>query len=81
MDDPLNTHNKPFPLSINMLTERQKNTIKGHLIDSNNKLFGVFPSFSPLNLEFNPGSRIVDIFPDQVLFNLANKAKSDKSRC
>ena len=81
MDDPLNTHNKPFPLSINMLTERQKNTVKEHLIDSNNKLFGVFPSFSPLNLEFNPGSRIVDIFPDRVSFNLANKAKSDKSCC
>jgi len=79
MDDPLNSHNKPSPLSINMLTEHQTNTIKGHLIDSNNKLFGVFPSFSPLNLEFNPDSRIVDIFPDQVSFNLANKAKSNKS--
>jgi len=80
MDNPLNMHNKPSPLSINTLTECQKNTIKGHLIDSNNKLFGVFPSFSPLNLEFNLGSRIVDIFPDRVSFNLANKAKSDKSR-
>jgi len=79
MDDPLNLHNKPPPLSINTLTEHQKNTIKGHLIDSNNKLFGVFPSFSPLNPEFNLGSRVVDIFPDQVSFNLANKAKSDKS--
>jgi len=79
MDDLLNTHNKPSPLSINMLTECQKNAVKGHLIDSNNKLFGVFPSFSPLNLEFNLGSRIVDIFPDQVSFNLANKAKSNKS--
>jgi len=64
MDDPLNTHNKPSPLSINTLTECQKNTVKGHLINSNNKLFGVFPSFFPLNSEFNPGSRIVDIFPD-----------------
>ena len=64
MDDPFNTHNKPSLLLINTLTECQKNTVKGHLIDSNNKLFGVFPSFSPLNLEFNLGSRIVDIFPD-----------------
>ena len=72
--------NKPSPLFINMLTECQKNTVKGYLINSNNKLFGVFPSFSPLNPEFNPGSRIVDIFPDWVSFNLANKAKSDKSR-
>ena len=64
MDDPLNICNKPSPLFINILTECQKNTIKGHLINSNNKLFGVFPSFFPLNLEFNSGSRIVDIFPD-----------------
>jgi len=64
MDDPLNSCNKPHPLSINTLTEHQKNTVKGYLIDLNNKLFGVFSSFSPLNLEFNPGSRIVDIFPD-----------------
>ena len=59
-----NTCSKPSPLSINTLTEYQKNTIKGHLIDSNNKLFGVFPLFSSLNSEFNLGSRIVDIFPD-----------------
>ena len=64
MDDPLNICNKPSPLFINILTECQKNTIKGHLINSNNKLFGVFPLFFPLNLEFNSGSRIVDIFPD-----------------
>ena len=44
-------------------------------MDSNNKLYGVFPSFSPLNLEFNPGSRMINIFPDQISFNLANKAK------
>ena len=62
IDDPLNTHNKPSPLSINMLTECQKNTVKEYLINSNNKLFGVFSSFSSLNLEFNLGFRIVDIF-------------------
>ena len=64
MDDLLNSCNKPHPLSINMLTEHQKNTVKEHLIDLNNKLFGVFPLFSPLNPEFNLGSRIVDIFPN-----------------
>jgi len=44
-------------------------------MDSNNN-----PSFSSLNLEFNPGSRIIDIFPDQISFNLANKAKNESSR-
>jgi len=64
MDNPHNVHNKPTPHSINMLTKHQKTIIKGHLIGSNNKLFGIFSSFSPVNPELNPGSRIVDIFSD-----------------
>jgi len=78
MDDPLNLYIKPFPHSINMLTEHQKSITKGHLINSNNKLFGIFPSFSSLNPELIPGSRIVDVFSDQFLFNVANKEKNDK---
>ena len=71
---------KPFPHSINTLTDRQKNSVKGHLIDSYNKLHRIFPSFSPLDSELNPGSRIINIFQDQFAFNLANKAKTD-SEC
>jgi len=41
-------------------------------------LYGVFPAFSPLHSELFPGSRIVDNFPDQFSFNLANKGKNDK---
>jgi len=62
MDNSHNAHNKPSPHSINTFIKYQKTIIKGHLIDSNNKLFGIFPSFSPLNLELNLGSRIVDVF-------------------
>ena len=64
MDDPSNLHANSSPYSINSLTNRQKTITKGHLIDSINKLYRVFPSFSSLHLEFNPGSRIVDIFSD-----------------
>ena len=64
MNDSLNTCYKPLPHLINTLTDCQKISIKGHLIDSNNKLYRVFPSFSPLNPEFNLGSRIINIFPD-----------------
>ena len=64
IDDPSNSFTKPFPHSINMLTNCQRTIIKGHLIDSNNKLYGVFPSFSSLHLELFLGSRIVDNFPD-----------------
>ena len=78
MDDLSNSPTKPIPHSINMLTNHQRTIIKGHLIDSNNKLYGVFPSFSPLHLELLLGSRIVDNFSDQFSFNLANKGKNDK---
>jgi len=71
---------KPFPHSINMLKDCQKNSIKGHLIDSYNKLLGIFPSFSQLDYELNLGSRIIDIFQDRFTFNLANKAKNDSAR-
>jgi len=50
IDDPLNTCYKFPPHSINMLTDRQKISVKGHLMDSNNKLYRVFPSFPPLML-------------------------------
>jgi len=79
MDEPHNAHNKPTPHSINTLTKHQKTIIKGHLIDSNNKLFGIFPSFSPLNLKLNLGSRIVDVFSDQFSFNLVNREKNNKT--
>ena len=79
MHDPHNAHNKPTPHSINTLTKHQKTIVKGHLIDSNNKLFGIFPSFSPLNLELNLGSRVVDVFSDRFSFNLVNREKNDKT--
>ena len=78
MDNPSNSSTKPLPHSINMLTNRQRTIIKCFLIDSNNKLYGVFPAFSPLHSELFLGSRIVDNFPDQFSFNLANKGKNDK---
>ena len=40
-------------------------------------MYGIFPSFSPLHLEFNPGSRIIDNFSDYFSFNSANKKEKD----
>ena len=78
MDNPTNSSTKPLPYSINTLTNYQRTIVKGYLIDSNNKLYRVFPSFSLLHLELFPDSRMVDNFPDQFSFNLANKEKNDK---
>ena len=78
MNDHSNNHSSPNPHSINSLTNHQKTIAKGHLIDSNNKLHGVFQVFSPLHLEFKLGSRISDQFSDRFSFNLASKEKNQQ---
>ena len=70
-----------MPHSINTLTNRQRNIAKGHLIDLNNKVYGIFPSFSPLHPELAPGSHIIDNFLDRFSFNLANKKKEKDKIC
>ena len=77
MDDLSNLPNKLIPHFINILINCQKTIIKGHLINSNNKLYGIFPSFSSLYPELLLGSRIVDNFPEWFSFNLVSK-KNDK---
>ena len=78
MDDHSDTHARLSSYSINTLMSHQKTITKGYLINSNNKLYGVFPAFSSLHLEFNLGSRIIDIFPDRFSFNLASREKNNK---
>jgi len=79
MDDspPLSTSQNPH--SISFLTNCQASATKGHLIDSCNKSYGIFPSFSLLNREFFPGSHIIDIFPDHFSFNLVTKKEKEKN--
>ena len=78
MDDSSSSSNKSIPHSINTLTNQQRNIAKGHLIDLNNKVYGIFSSFSPLHLELALSSRIIDNFSDRFSFNLANKKEKDK---
>jgi len=80
MDDSPILSNKPNPHAVSSLTNCQKNISKGHLIDLCNKAYGIFPSFSPLNLEFIPGSHIMDNFSDHFSFNLVNNNKKEKDR-
>ena len=78
MDDLSSLSNKSIPHSINTLTNQQRNIAKSYLIDSNNKVYGIFSSFSPLHPELAPGSRIIDNFSDCFSFNLTNKKEKDK---
>ena len=70
-----------YPALLNNLTSRQRSLIKGHLVDSNNKVYGIFSSFSSLHPEFFPGSRIIDNFPDCFSFNLFNKKEKNDTIC
>jgi len=69
-----NSHN------IGSLTNRQRSLTKGHLIDSNIKSYGIFPSFSPLNPEFSPGHRIINNFSNRFSFNLVNKNNKNPNK-
>ena len=71
-DDPPSTKSS-ISHNIRSLTNRQKSLFKGHLNDAHSKLLGIFPSFSPIDLEFYPGNHIVDSFSNRFSFNLTNK--------
>ena len=79
MDNSLSSSTSQNPYSIGSLTKLQASIIKGHLIDSCNTSYGIFPSFSLLNQEFSPSSHIIDIFPDHFSFNLVTKKEKGKN--
>ena len=66
--------------NIGLLTKCQRTLTKGHLIDTCNKAYGIFPSFFSLNLEFSPGHHIIDNFSDCFSFNLVNKKEKEISK-
>jgi len=62
-----------YLLSLSFFTNQQKAKIKSHLVDSNKRAYGTFPSFSPLYPELSPGVRIIDTFSDHFSFNHSGK--------
>jgi len=80
MDDSPHCNNSSNPHAVGFLTNRQRNIVKGHIIDSNVKSYVIFPSFAPLHKEFTPGHHISDNFSDRFSFNLVNKKEKDNIR-
>ena len=78
MDDSLPSSTTSNPHKIGLLTNHQRSLTKGHLTDSYNKSHGIFPSFSPISIEFSPGNRIIDKFSDRFSFNLVNRKEKTK---
>ena len=80
MDDSPHQSKESNLHAVGLLMNRQKNIAKGHLIDSCNKSYGIFPSFSSLHQKFTLGFHLLDIFSDCFSFNLANKKEKDKDK-
>ena len=80
MNDLPHQNKGPNTHVVSLLTNQQKNITKGHLIDSCNKSYGIFPFFSPFHQEFTPSFYLSDIFSDHFSFNLANKKEKDKDK-
>ena len=78
MDSPFGSPHYQHPSSLNSFTDQQRASIKGHLVNSNNRSYGMFPPFSPLHPKLSLGFRIIDSFSDWFSFNLFNKGKNDK---
>ena len=80
MDNSLHHTNISNPHAIGSLTNWQRNIVKGHIIDSKIKSYGIFPSFDPFHQEFTPGHCVSDKFSDHFSFNLVNKKGKDNIR-
>jgi len=79
MDDAPNSFKKPNPHTVSFLMSQQKNIIKDYLIDSCNKAYSIFPSFSPLSWEFTPGFCLTDNFSDCFSFNCCGNHLSQRT--
>ena len=58
----LNIPSTPYYLSLDFLTKHQHESIKGLVVDMDNRFNKVFSVFNPLNPEFTLSCRIIDSF-------------------
>jgi len=68
---------KPHHMAMAYLMFKQCLKIKSPIMDSNNYLNKVFPSFDSLNKELSPGFCLVDNFSDHFSFHSVNQKDTD----
>ena len=78
MDSSFRSLHNCYPSFLSNFTDYQRNNIKDHLVDTNNRSHRLFPAFSPTHPELSPGFQIMNIFSDRFSFNLCMKGKSNK---
>ena len=76
-------HTKSSPthqFSLKRLISRQQLVLKGSIVDTNNRLNRVFPSFNSLYSEFSPGDRLMDIFASCISFHSTDKKNKENRK-
>jgi len=65
------------------MTSKSQQKIKSSIVNANNHLNGIFPSFDSLNSEFCPDFQLIDIFSSHITFVKADYSsnKSKNSHC
>ena len=73
-------HTNIYWLLLENMTPKQWLKFKNPIINANNHLNRIFPSFNSLNYEFSPKTQLIDIFSSYFLFHHANhKYKESKA--
>jgi len=60
---------QPHPCAISQMSEAFKRKVKGTVMEIDRHLPELTESFKPVASEARPGTRLMDRFPDQVIFN------------
>ena len=73
-------HSNTNSLSLEKSTPKQQLNIKDTIIDANNRLNEMFPSFNPFSSEFSLGSRLIDIYPSYISFHFITQSNEESRK-
>ena len=74
------TTNNYYHLLLERLTPKQQLNVKSPIIDTNNRLNGIFNSFNFFSCEFSLGNRLVNIFPSCFSFYLSDRKNVESKK-
>ena len=64
-------------LSLETLTIKQWLKVKSSIVDTNNRLNGVFNSFDSFNNELSPGNRLINLYSSYFYFHYSDRKSSN----
>ena len=76
-------HMNDFPTHQSLLARlmpRQWLLLKRPIVNANNRLNRIFPSFDSFSNEFSPGDRLIDIFASCISFHFTNRKNKESKK-